>query len=193
MNANQRWLLAAAVLLALVIGAGVWLRAAPTPTQDVATQPPAAAVAPVAAQMPVLPDSGVVATTLPGSDTALTPVLVTQPDAAQAMSEARLHGDSRAPALARTPERDPPSAADLASPENYQRYESRQNQRLYSAYVKAADDEIPRLQEQIRRARSEGIPEEEIRKGEEKLRRIQAMRDQLQADHPGTAAAASAP
>ncbi|MDI1303177.1 MAG: hypothetical protein PSX71_14855 [bacterium] len=191
MNANQRLLLAAAVLLVLVIAAGVWLRAAPGP--DVATPPPAAPVAPVTTQMPVLPDSGVVATTLPGSDTALTPVVVTQPDAAQAMSEARLHGDSRAPALARSPERDPPSAADLASPENYQRYESRQNQRLYSAYVKAADDEIPRLQEQIRRARSEGIPEEEIRKGEEKLRRIQAMRDQLQADHPGTAAAASAP
>ena len=81
----------------------------------------------------------------------------------------------------------------MASPEGYGNYESRQNQRLYSAYVKAAGDEIPRLQEQISRARREGIPADEISKGEEKLRRIQAMRDQLQADHPEAAGAAPAP
>jgi hypothetical protein len=80
-----------------------------------------------------------------------------------------------------------PTAAELADPEAYQRYENRQNQRLYKAYVKAADDEIPQLQQDIARARREGMSEEQLKEGEEKLRRIQAMRDQLQADHPATA------
>ena len=105
------------------------------------------------------------------------------------MSEAREHGDARAPAIVRSPEREAPTAAELADPEAYQRYEARQNQRLYSDYVKAADEAVPQLQKDIDRARREGLPEEEIRKGEEKLRRIQAMRDQLRADHPDVAPA----
>ncbi|MCD6061847.1 MAG: hypothetical protein K0S16_2158 [Moraxellaceae bacterium] len=51
--------------------------------------------------------------------------------------------------------------------------------------MKAADTEIPKLQADIERARRAGLPPEQIAEGEEKLRRIQAMRDQLQADNPG--------
>lgn len=174
-------------LAALVLGLRAWLGTDSPHTASSAPEPSAVfSGLRDTTQAPQLPATGLIAAPTPGSDSALAPVLIAQPDAAQAMTEARLHGDARAPALSRSPESAGASAHDMASPDNYQRYESRQNQRLYSAYVSAAGDEIPRLQEHINRAKREGISADEIRKGEEKLRRIQAMRDQLQADHPNT-------
>ena len=89
------------------------------------------------------------------------------------------------PALDPTPKpEDKATAAELADPKLYAEYEARQNMRLYKGFVKAAETEIPRLQQDIAKAKASGLSPEQIAEGEEKLRRIQQMRDQLASQHP---------
>ncbi len=123
---------------------------------------------------PVLPP-------IPVQDVALPDLAAVQTDAVQSMGSAREHGDARQPQVQRDAPRELPTAQELADPAAYQRYEARQSQRLHRAYVQAADTEIPRLQQDIEQARAQGMSPEQLAEGEEKLRRIQAMRDQLQA------------
>lgn len=188
MKAGQ-WLTLGVIVLAIaVVAAGRWLRSDAPPTDE-----PAPASRPAVALPPAVPPAPASVAPAPRPDSPLLPLPTTPlQDAAASMSSAREQGDPRAPRIVRDVA--PPAAtpAELADPEAYQRYEARQNQRLYNAYVKAADSEIPQLQQDIERARHEGIPPEEIAKAEEKVRRIQNMRDQLQATHPDTAADAGA-
>lgn len=185
---GKRWLMLGIVALALlVILAGRWLYR--ESADEVAAGAPEAesVLRPVAdARLPELPPSGAVpAPPLANMDAPLPPQPESTVDAAVSMAAALKHGDPQAPKVVRDAPPEAPTAAELADPEAYQRYEARQQQRLYSQYVKAADSEIPRLQADIERARAAGLPTEQIAEGEEKLRRIQAMRDQLQADNPG--------
>lgn len=182
----KRFLLAGVVLLLLaVVVLGLWLQGdATAPVATAAALVPAAASAAPSQQLPpAIAPTVTVATT----DAPLPELPATSADAVQSMSLAREAGDARAPSVVRDAPRDMPSAAELADPQAYQRYEARQNQRLQRAYVKAADTEIPRLQQDIARAREAGLTPEQIAEGEEKLRRIQSMRDQLQAQ-PGSSA-----
>ena len=122
---------------------------------------------------------------MPREDVPLPPVAEGPPvDAIASLKQAREAGDARAPEVVRSPEREAPTAAELADPEAYQRYEARQNERLYRSYVKSAEREIPVLQDQIAKGKQGGLTPEQIAEGEEKLRRIEAMRFQLMSDHP---------
>lgn len=106
-------------------------------------------------------------------------------DGVEALRESRLAGDDRAPAIVRDEgRREAPTAAELSDPEAYQRYEARQNERLYRSYIKAAETEVPKLQEQLAKGKQGGLTPEQIAEGEEKLRRIEEMRNQLMSDHP---------
>lgn len=184
-------LVAGFVLVALVVvGVGIGLLG------DDAPPPPVAARAdgprPLDSQQ--LPPSGVVEAPAPaGTDAPLPPLPESTVDAGESMKQALEHGDPAAPPVVRSASGEKATAAELADPKAYQAYEARQNQRLYNQYVKAANDEIPRLQADIARARAAGLPPEQIAEGEEKLRRIQAMRDQLQAEKGATPAAPAAP
>ncbi len=179
---------ALAGLALLVIGLLLWLKPkAALPVAAVA--PPAVQPVPVSAPLatvsqPLMPYNFGVAQ----SDSALLPMpdptLFPPVDAAQAMAETREHGDPRMPPLDSGDSREMPSAAELADPKAYAQYEARQNGKVYKAYVDSADKEIPALQSDIMRAKKEGIPPEQIKVVEEKVRRIQEMRDQLKAKHP---------
>jgi len=121
------------------------------------------------------------------------PLLPTGPELSATQSlVATRDGDPSSPPIQRE-EISPvmPTAAELADTKAYQQYEARQNGRLYVAYMKAADEEIPRLREAIARARDMGIPAADIAKGEEKLRRITTMQRQLLTEHPELQNAAS--
>lgn len=175
------------VLIVLVIGLVVWLK--PKPLVPVVPVPPlvqpAPASTPVAAvNQTVVPYNFGVGQT----DSALLPMpdikMFPPVDAAQAMAETREHGDPRMPPLDNGDSREMPTPAELADPKAYSQYEARQNAKVYKAYVASADKEIPALQSDIERAKSEGIPPEQIKIVEEKVRRIQEMRDQLKAKHP---------
>lgn len=184
------WLLAGGVVvLGLVVVLGRWLREDATLSPTGTTQAIGTAVVPSSGMS--MPGAGVTPADLPAipapvtrEDVPLPPLPESNVDAAESLLQAHLHGDARAPAVVRSAEREPPTAAELADPEAYQRYEARQNERLYRSYVKAADGEIPKLQEQIAKGKAQGLTPEQIAEGEEKLRRIEAMRNQLMSDHP---------
>lgn len=119
---------------------------------------------------------------LTGSDSPLLPMASNTVDAAKSMADALKNGDSRMPPLDKTPDTlEQASATELADPKLYAQYEARQNIRLYKSFVKAADSEIPRLQQDIAKAKASGLSPQQLVEGEEKLRRIQQMRDQLAA------------
>ncbi len=106
-----------------------------------------------------------------------------QKSAAQSLAETR-YGDPRTPPIQRSEATEQPNAAELADPKLYQQYETRQNMKLYAAFVEAAKTEVPRLRADIERGRAVGIPPEKIALVEEKARRIEAMQAQLLRDYP---------
>lgn len=173
------WILAGFVLVALLVVVGArFLSGEPAPVPEVAARE---GLRPLESQQ--LPPAGVVEAAPPaGSDAPLPPLPESTVDAAESMKKALEHGDPAAPPVVRDVPGEKATPAELADPKAYQQYEARQAQRLYNQYVKAANDEIPRLQADIERARAAGLPPEQLAEGEEKLRRIQAMRDQLQAE-----------
>lgn len=180
------WMLAGLVVLVLaVVVGGRLLRGEEEGELPTA---PAPGLRPLAStQLPDLAPGGAVAPApVATTDAPLPPAPESTVDAADSMRQAQEHGDASAPPVVREAGREKPTAAELADPKAYQQYEARQNQRLYNQYVNAADNEIPRLQADIQRARAAGLSPEQIAEGEEKLRRIQAMRDQLQAEKGAT-------
>jgi hypothetical protein len=118
------------------------------------------------------------------TDSPLLPLEVSNVDAATSMANAMKNGDPRAPTIIHDTVEEAATPAEIADPKLYAQYEARQNMRLYKGYVKAAEVEIPRLQADIAKAKAMGLKPEQIAEGEEKLRRIQQMRDQLASEHP---------
>lgn len=132
----------------------------------------------------------------PRGDSPLLPIEPSNVDAATSMRESFLHGDPNAPKIVHdTTPQEQATPEEIADPKLYAQFEARQNMRLYKGYVNAAETEIPKLQQDVAKAKAllqsdpakakqMGMTAEEIAKGEEKVRRIQAMRDQLLSDHP---------
>jgi hypothetical protein len=101
------------------------------------------------------------------------------------MADARENGDPRTPPIQRDAEtRDAPSAAELADPQAYQRYENSQHARLLGNFVAAAATELPRLQADLERGRAAGIPQEQLAKVEEKIARIQKLSADIVKNQP---------
>ena len=121
---------------------------------------------------------------LTGTDSPLLPMPESNIDAATSMANAMKNGDPRTPPIGRSEPQEKATEAELADPKLYAQYEARQTMRLYKGYINAADVEIPRLQQDIAKAKAAGLKPEQIAEGEEKLRRIQQMRDQLASQHP---------
>lgn len=103
-------------------------------------------------------------------------------DAAASMARTRLHGDPDAPPIARgpDPQRASPSHEVLSNVQAYQNWEQHQKQRVYAAYIKAVDQELPRLQDDIARARAMGFDKQEIARAEAKANGLANMRAQLE-------------
>lgn len=174
-------LLLIALVLAIVVAAGWWLRGE-SPAPDMHVQ----AVMPLPASGAAMTAPEMTSSLLPRDDVPLLSESADAgvADAVEALRQARLHGDPRAPAIERSAAPDAASPEELADPEAYQRYEARQNLRVYRDYVKAAESELPKLRAQVSAGRAGGLTPEQLREGEEKLRRIEDMRNQLLGDHP---------
>lgn len=187
MNQQRLLLLAVVVLGVAIILLGLWSRDGESdglaaPGTSLPAVAPRHAAAPPSAALPVTGPA-----VLPMQDSPLPSLPENTVDAAASMTLARLHGDARAPAVARTLPDSGPTPAELADPSAYARYEAGQNQRLYNEYVKAADGEMERLQQDIARAEQVGIAPDEIEKARHKLRLIQEMSSQLQARQAASA------
>jgi hypothetical protein len=108
--------------------------------------------------------------------------------ATQSLARAHENGDARTPPLKHAQDQTPAAtAAELADPKAYQRYEERQNLRLYAAFNQAATAALPKLRDDIERGRAAGIAPEQIAKVEEKVRRIEAEQAKLLKEHPALA------
>lgn len=176
MSTSRLWIVGVLGLLFL-FGLVNWLgeEGASTANQKVAVPlKPAPVQLPLGDPVPVQPS---------GADVAVAVVDESVP-AAVSMANARENGDSRMPPVVRSEPLEAPTSSELADPDSYQRYEQRQEIRLQKAYVKAADEEVPRLQQDIERGRAMGVAPEELAQAEEKLRRIRDMRDQLVTRNP---------
>lgn len=104
--------------------------------------------------------------------------------AVTSLADARERGDERAPPIVRSSDGEQATPAELADPQAYGRYEARQHLRLLSAYVREADQAVPKLRADIERGRAAGIPPQQIAQAEEKARRIAALRAALLTEHP---------
>ncbi|MFC4161215.1 hypothetical protein [Chitinimonas lacunae] len=112
--------------------------------------------------------------------------------ASDSLAAAGFDGDERAPRVVRSqPWRETPTPWELSDPKAYQQYEIRQNQRLAASYLKATDSALPVLQSDIERGRQQGIDPREIAQAEEKMRRIAAIREELQGKYPELARSAA--
>lgn len=172
-------LIGAALLTAWMIDAGapappsayVAEAALPRPLAASAGAPP---VEPAAASTPVVASA-------PTRMTEAVPAPVAEPPAHWSLADARTAGDDRAPPLARAPAEAAPPTWELDDHRAYARREQAQHQAVQRAFVAAADRELPLIEQQIARGRAMGLSAEQLAKGEEKLRRIAAMRAEMQA------------
>jgi len=107
------------------------------------------------------------------------------PEAVNALRDARLNGDPRTPPLNQSRKRDElPTNEELEDPQLYQQYERRQQNRMFRAYVEASKVKVAELEKMIERGRQEGISDEEIAFAERKIQGIEEMAEQLKRDHP---------
>ena len=123
------------------------------------------------------------------ADNAPSVVPTPSPQAVAALRESMRNGDPRTPPLVRNTDlREPPSAAELADPAQYQQYEARQNQAVRASFVAAANRKMVELEGLIARGKEFGIAPEQLQEGIAKLDKLREQRDQLVAQHPELAA-----
>ena len=95
-------------------------------------------------------------------------------DAALSLADALQRGDARSPPIAHdSPPQEAATAAELADPVAYRRYENRQQARLYRAYEREAAIALSDMQRDLQRARAQNLSAELIAEGEEKARMLQ--------------------
>ncbi len=170
---------------AAMLGMVLWACWPETPAAPVKAQAPLlSAPAPTLAQAHPQPLPAPPAAT--DAEPRRVPLLPTGPQlpAAQSLLETR-DGDPRTPPITRSEVKgEQPTAEELADPKLYARYEARQNLRTYAAFIQATRQEVPNLEAAIERGRREGIPADKIAKVEDKIRRMEAMQQQLLQEHP---------
>ena len=184
---KARWLIAACGALVL-LGWALWPETEPQPL----AQTTQAVAAPAGTSLiGNWPAGQYLAAADDGLQRVPLPPLAAQVPAAHSLADARESGDERAPPIVRSTAAETATPAELADPQAYGRYEVRQHQRLLAAFVREAEQSLPRLQADIERGRAAGINPQQLAQAEEKARRIAAMRADLLAQHPQLAGAAA--
>ncbi|WP_148661606.1 hypothetical protein [Roseateles chitosanitabidus] len=110
--------------------------------------------------------------------------------AAWSLADARVAGDDRTPPLRRSEAEPATPAWQLDDHQAYARREQDRHQAAQRAFVAAAEQALPELDQQIARGRAMGLSPEQLAKGEEKRRRIAEMQARLRA---GLAASGATP
>lgn len=106
------------------------------------------------------------------------------PAVVESLRRSIAEGDPRAPALSDSVERELPTEAELADPQQYQLYEARQREKVFIAYVTAAKAKTASIEALIAQGERQGVSAVQLEEGREKLRKIQAMSEKLQRDYP---------
>ena len=185
MKRPSRWKwLALAVCGNALLGVMVWMHGTPAPGRDAgafAAMPasansPTAPVrnAPVAASThepgePASPNAAIATS----AAAARMPTATTTTAATPSVRDFIEHGDPRSPPLAPEAAVELPTAEELADPEAYHRYETRQNSGIVLAFASAATQALQQMRADIERARKMGATAEQLREAEDKQKHLQ--------------------
>ena len=112
------------------------------------------------------------------------PDTVLDADAVAAFRQSLAEGDRRVPPIVRGPEEPRPEPEILDQPDAYAAWEAQQDLALKQRFLQAAVRKVAFLEQEIERARAQGLDPESLREGEEKVRRLKAMMAELRAQHP---------
>ncbi|MGM0564839.1 MAG: hypothetical protein ACQES2_10950 [Pseudomonadota bacterium] len=96
-------------------------------------------------------------------------------------------GDARTPPIERSEERELPTPEELADPELYAEYETRHRKALLAGFVKASQPKIEQLEKLLEQGRQHGMTREDLQEGEEKLKKLKEMREELLREDPSLA------
>ncbi|MDX1802443.1 MAG: hypothetical protein R3292_00080 [Alcanivorax sp.] len=184
----------------LLVASLAWILRQPVATPS-GSPAPALAAEPVQAQSleaSAPPAVSETASVPPGDHRPAAPLpqaVPTPPPAVVAsLRHAMANGDPRTPPLVRpTDLRKPPSAAELADPQLYQQYETRQKMRVYAAFVKASGQKITKLETLIARGKQGGVSAAQLAEGQAKLDQLRQQRNKTLAHYPDLAKAAAPP
>ena len=102
-------------------------------------------------------------------------------------------GDPRAPTIGTSPSREAPDAETLESPARYQDWQQANREARYASYLKAADQRLQEIDQQLAWGKANGVTEASLTEGEEKRQKLQAARDRLAGDYPHLVAARPEP
>ena len=106
------------------------------------------------------------------------------PAAIESFSLSLEEGDPRAPTLSDPIERVLPTEAELASPENYELYETRQRDQVLKSFVTESTSKLAQMKELILQGEDGGVSEDQLEEGREKLRLLEEMKERLLAENP---------
>ncbi len=97
---------------------------------------------------------------------------------------ARLNGDSRSPPIQHRVLNQRANSQQLNDPDQYSNYQANKKTQLVRHYVEAAQPKIDRLKEQVKQAKEKGLPPEQLAEGEEKIKKLEEMVEQLKLQYP---------
>ena len=96
----------------------------------------------------------------------------------------RLNGDSRSPPINHRVPSQRANQQQLNDPDQYNAYQADKKKQLIRHYVEAAQPKIDRLKEQVKKAKERGLPAEQLAEGEEKIKKLEEMVEQLNLQYP---------
>ncbi len=97
---------------------------------------------------------------------------------------ARLNGDSRSPPINHRVPSQRANQQQINDPDQYNAYQADKKKQLVRHYVEAAQPKINRLKEQVKAAKEKGLPAEQLAEGEEKIKKLEEMVEQLRLQYP---------
>ncbi len=96
----------------------------------------------------------------------------------------RLNGDNRSPPINHRVPSQRANQQQLNDPDQYNAYQADKKKQLIRHYVEAAKPKINRLKEQVKKSKERGLPAEQLAEGEEKIKKLEEMVEQLNLQYP---------
>ncbi|MEH6348250.1 MAG: hypothetical protein V7785_24345 [Bermanella sp.] len=106
------------------------------------------------------------------------------PEAISSLEQARLNGDPRSPPIHHSELSQRANKQQLEDSDQYSSYQANKKKQLISHYLQAAQPKINKLKEQVQIAKEKGLPPEQLAEGEEKIKRLEDMVEQLKQQYP---------
>ena len=184
---NTNILLAVITLLVLVIGANHFFRPEIIQTQSNHNQQGEITIIEAKSLRQVTPQKNLppsVSVQLTNSIQEEDQPIKLNSQAISSLEFARLNGDNRSPPIQHRVLNQRANSQQLNDPDQYSNYQANKKKQLVRHYVEAAQPKIDRLKEQVKKAKEKGLPPEQLAEGEEKIKKLEEMVEQLKLQYP---------